>query len=78
MNDHKVGVDAISPTARPSVPDEIVKLVEQRRSQMIDGVWDPFSEHEFVSNGTGLESGGSPDIPAAGTVVKPAGEDANG
>lgn len=73
MNDHKVGIDAISPKALPSIPQEILDLVEQRRSQMIDGVWDPFFEHEFVSNGTGLELEGLP-IPAAGTVVKPAGE----
>jgi basic membrane protein A len=73
MNDHKVGVDAISPAARPQIPDEIIKLVDQRRSQMIDGVWDPFFEHEFVSNGTGLQLEGL-DIPAAGTSVKPAGE----
>jgi len=73
MNDNKVGIDAISPAALPSIPDEIVKLVEQRRDQMIKGEWDPFAEHEFVSNGTGLELEGLP-IPAAGTVVKAAGE----
>jgi basic membrane protein A len=73
MNDNKVGVDAISPSARPLIPDEIVQLVEQRRDQMMKGEWDPFAEHEFVSNGTGLELEGLP-IPAAGTVVKPAGE----
>ncbi len=73
MNDNKVGVDAISPAARPSIPDEIVDLVGQRRDQMITGEWDPFTEHEFVSNGTGFELEGLP-IPSAGTVVKPAGE----
>jgi basic membrane lipoprotein Med (substrate-binding protein (PBP1-ABC) superfamily) len=73
MNDNKVGVDAISPAALPSIPDEIVKLVEQRRDQMMKGEWDPFTEHEFVSNGTGLELEGV-SIPAAGTSVKPAGE----
>ena len=73
MNDGKVGVDAISPKALPMVPDEIVKLVEQRRDQMMKGEWDPFTEHEFVSNGTGLDLEGLP-VPAAGTVVKPAGE----
>jgi basic membrane protein A len=72
MNDGKVGVDAISPKALPLIPEEILTLVEQRRSQMIDGVWDPFFEHEFVSNGTGLELQDLP-IPAAGTVVKEAG-----
>ncbi len=74
MNDNKVGIDAISPSALPSIPDEIVELVEQRREQMMNGEWDPFTEHEFVSNGTGLELEGVP-IPAAGTVVKPAGEE---
>jgi basic membrane protein A len=73
MNDGKVGVEAISPKALPLVPEEIVKLVEQRRSQMLDGVWDPFFEHQFVSNGTGLELEGLP-IPAKGTVVKAANE----
>ena len=74
MNDNKVGVDAISPSALPLIPDEIVELVEQRRDQMMKAEWDPFTEHEFVSNGTGLELEGLP-VPAAGTVVKPAGEE---
>lgn len=71
MNGGKVGVDAISPKALPLIPKQIIDLVTQRRSQMIDGVWDPFFEHQFVSNGTGLKLEGL-DIPAAGTVVKPA------
>ncbi len=74
MNDKKVGVDAISPKALTLIPQEIVDLVKQRRDQMMKGEWDPFTEHEFVSNGTGLELEGVP-IPAAGTVVKPAGEE---
>jgi len=73
MNNNKVGIEAISPKARPLIPDEIIKLVEQRRDQMIKGVWDPFFAHEFVSNGTGLELEGLP-IPSKGTVVKPANE----
>lgn len=73
MNDGKVGVDAISPKALPLLPQEIVDLVKQRREQMMKGEWDPFTEHEFVSNGTGLELEGLP-IPEAGAVVKPAGE----
>lgn len=73
MNDNKVGVDAISPSALPLIPDEIIELVEKRRDQMIKGVWDPFFEFEFVSNGTGLALENLP-IPSAGTVVKPAGE----
>ncbi|MBM3125542.1 MAG: BMP family ABC transporter substrate-binding protein [Chloroflexi bacterium] len=72
MNDGKVGIEAISPAALPLIPQEIVDLVEQRRTQMIAGEWDPFTEHAFVSNGTGLELEGTP-IPAAGTEVKAAG-----
>ena len=74
MNDMKVGIDAISPKALPLIPQEIVDLVAQRRDQMMKGEWDPFTEHEFVSNGTGLDLEGLP-VPDAGTVVKPAGEE---
>jgi basic membrane lipoprotein Med (substrate-binding protein (PBP1-ABC) superfamily) len=73
MNDGKVGVEAISPKALPLIPQEIVDLVTQRREQMMNGEWDPFTEYEFVSNGTGLEMEGTP-VPEKGTVVKPAGE----
>jgi simple sugar transport system substrate-binding protein len=73
MNDNKVGIDAISPAALPSIPDEILALVEERREQMMNGEWDPFTEHAFVSNGTGLDLEGLP-VPDAGTEVKPAGE----
>lgn len=71
MNNHKIGVDAISPAALPSIPQQILDLVKQRRDQMMKGQWDPFTAHEFVSNGTGLAMEGLP-IPAAGTVVKAA------
>ncbi len=74
MNDNKVGIEAISPAALPLIPDEIVQLVTQRRDQMMKGEWDPFTEHAFVSNGTGLDLEGLP-VPAAGTEVKPAGEE---
>jgi len=73
MNDGKIGVDAISPAALPSIPQEILDLVKQRREQMMAGTWDPFTAHELVSNGTGIELDGLP-IPAAGTVVKAADE----
>ena len=73
MNDNKVGIEAISPAALPSIPQEIVDLVEQRRNEMIAGEWDPFTEHAFISNGTGLDLDGTP-VPEAGTEVKPAGE----
>jgi len=73
MNDNQVGVAAISPAALPLNPDEIVQLVEERRAQMIAGEWDPFQEHAFISNGTGLDLEGAA-VPEAGTEVKPAGE----
>ena len=74
MNDNKVGIDAISPKALPMIPQEIVDLVAQRREQMMKGEWDPFTEHAFISNGTGLALEGLP-IPDKGTEVKPAGEE---
>jgi len=73
MNAGKVGIDAISPKALPQIPQAILDLVKQRREQMMKGEWDPFTEHAFVSNGTGLALEGLP-IPAKGTMVKPAGE----
>jgi len=74
MNDNKVGIEAISAAALPLIPEEIVDLVEERRDDMIRGRWDPFTEFAFVSNGTGLDLDGAP-VPAAGTEVKPAGEE---
>jgi simple sugar transport system substrate-binding protein len=73
MNNKKVGVDAISPKARPLVPASLIRLVTQRREQMMKGEWDPFFEHALVSNGTGLALAGTP-IPPKGTVVKKARE----
>jgi basic membrane lipoprotein Med (substrate-binding protein (PBP1-ABC) superfamily) len=73
MNDNKVGIDSISPAALSLIPQEILDLVKERREQMMAGEWDPFTEHEFASNGTGLDLEGLP-VPAAGTVVKAAGE----
>jgi basic membrane protein A and related proteins len=75
MNDGKVGLDAISPSALPSIPQPILDLLKQRRDQMMAGTWDPFTDHAFVSAGTGLAltTPNSIAIPAAGTVVKAAG-----
>jgi len=73
MNNKQVGVDAISPKARPLIPAAILKLVAQRREQMMKGQWDPFQEHAFASNGTGLALKDTP-IPPKGTVVKKAGQ----
>ena len=72
MNNKKVGADAISPKARPLIPVSILRLVTQRRDQMMKGQWDPFTVSAFVSNGTGLALKDLP-IPAKGTVVKKAG-----
>jgi simple sugar transport system substrate-binding protein len=74
MNDGKVGVEAISPAALPFIPEEIVNLIGQRREEMINGTWDPFTAHAFISNGTGFELDGQP-IPPAGTEFKPASEE---
>ncbi len=75
MNDGKVGLDAISPTALPLIPQSILDLVKQRRDQMMAGTWDPFTDHAFVSAGTGLAltTPTNIPIPAAGTEVKAAG-----
>jgi basic membrane protein A and related proteins len=73
MNNKKVGVDAISPKARPLIPASILTLVAQRRDQMMKGQWDPFQADALVSNGTGLALKDTP-IPPQGTVVKKAGE----
>jgi basic membrane protein A len=75
MNDGKVGLDAISPSALPSIPQPILDLLKQRRDQMMAGTWDPFTDHAFVSAGTGLALTTPTNIaiPAAGTVVKAAG-----
>jgi basic membrane protein A len=75
MNDGKVGLDAISPTALPLIPQSILDLLKQRRDQMMAGTWDPFTDHAFVSAGTGLAltTPNNIPIPAAGTVVKAAG-----
>ncbi|MEM3514730.1 MAG: BMP family ABC transporter substrate-binding protein [Candidatus Hadarchaeum sp.] len=73
QNNNKIGVEAISPKALPHISSDIVDLVKLRRSQMLAGVWDPFTEHELVSGGVGVELPGVP-VPAKGTVVKPAGE----
>ncbi len=72
QNNGRIGVDAISPAARPLIPDDVIELIENRRNAMIAGTWDPFYEFELVSSGVGIEMPGLP-IPAAGTVVKPAG-----
>jgi len=73
QNNGEIGVDAISPAARADIPDDVIDLIRERREQMLKGVWDPFFEYELVSSGEGLEVPGLP-VPAAGTVVKPAGE----
>lgn len=74
QNDLKIGLDAISPKARRLISDDILKLIDRRRTQMLIGAWDPFYENALVSSGEGIpvpELG--LDVPPKGTVVKPAG-----
>jgi basic membrane lipoprotein Med (substrate-binding protein (PBP1-ABC) superfamily) len=75
MNDGKVGLDAISPKALPSIPQSILDLIKTRRDAMMAGTWDPFTANAFVSAGTGLALTTPTNIavPAAGAVVKAAG-----
>ena len=72
QNNGMIGTDAISPAARPYIPEDVIDLIEKRREQMLKGVWDPFFEYELVSSGEGIEMPGLP-IPAEGAVVKSAG-----
>ncbi len=73
QNDNKVGIEAISPKVRNQIPEEILKLIEKRRAEMIAGAWDPFYEYPLVSSGEGIPL---PElnikVPEKGTVVKPA------
>ena len=73
QNGGNIGVDAISPAARLLIPDTVIELIRNRRTQMMAGVWDPFFEYALVSSGRGIEI---PElgltVPSAGTVVKPA------
>jgi simple sugar transport system substrate-binding protein len=75
QNGGRTGLDAISPQVLPSIPQDIIDMIESRRNLLLSGRWDPFL-YEFVSNGTGvdLSGAGGPSIPPAGEVVKPEGE----
>ena len=72
QNDGRIGIDAISPAARLHIPDNVIELIRSRREQMILGAWDPLFEYTLVSSGISIDLPGLP-VPAAGTVVKPAG-----
>jgi len=72
QNGGRIGIDEISPEARPLISDETMDLIEDRRNLLLTGTWDPWLE-EFRSNGTGLDLPGLP-VPPKGTVVKAAGE----
>ena len=75
QNNLKIGVDAISPKARPEISEDIIKLVDRRRRQMLAGAWDPFCEYELVSSGEGVPIPELKlEVPPKGKVVKPAGE----
>jgi basic membrane lipoprotein Med (substrate-binding protein (PBP1-ABC) superfamily) len=72
QNNGRVGVDAISPKARPLIPDNVIELIRRRREQMMMGQWDPFFEYELVA---GVETAEIPGVAPArtpGQVVKPA------
>ena len=75
QNNLKIGVDAISPKARPEISEDIIKLVDRRRRQMLAGAWDPFCEYELASSGEGIPIPELDlEVPPKGEVVKPAGE----
>ncbi|MEM0079803.1 MAG: BMP family ABC transporter substrate-binding protein [Nitrososphaerota archaeon] len=74
QNDNKIGLDAISPKAKRLISEDMLKLIERRRNQMLLGAFDPFCEYALVSSGEGVpipELG--LEVPPKGTVVKPAG-----
>lgn len=74
QNDNKIGLDAISPKAKRLISEDLLKLIEIRRNQMLLGAFDPFCEYALVSSGEGLpipELG--LEVPPKGKVVKPAG-----
>lgn len=48
MNNKQLGVVAISPKAKSLIPGSILKLVTERRQQMMNGQWDPFQVHALV------------------------------
>lgn len=72
QNDGKVGTEAISPKARPLIPDNMIELIAKRREQMMRGQWDPFFEYELVAGVESLEIPGVATARKPGEVVKQA------
>lgn len=52
VNDGEWGADAISPSAKEEMDQEVIDLVKQRRQQMIQGAYDPFLK-KLVNTKTG-------------------------
>jgi len=61
VNNGRSGVDSISAEAKKKMTPEELDLIAKRRSQMLEGKWDPFAHYELVDVKTGK-------------VVSPAGE----
>lgn len=72
QNDNKIGIDAISPKARALIPENVLRLIAQRREQMMFGQWDPFFEYELVAGEESVEIPGVAPKRTPGEVVKPA------
>ena len=61
VNNGRSGVDSISADAKKKMTQKQLDLIAERRSQMLNGKWDPFKYYELVNAKTGQ-------------VVSPAGE----
>jgi len=72
QNNGKIGTEAISPEARPLIPDNVIELIARRREQMMRGQWDPFFEYELVAGVESVEIPGVVPARTPGQVVKPA------
>jgi basic membrane protein A len=67
----KFGVDSISEKAKAVVGKDVIKLIEKRRNQMINGTWDPFIKEIRASGITKWEKDRGYK---EGQIIKPAGE----
>jgi basic membrane lipoprotein Med (substrate-binding protein (PBP1-ABC) superfamily) len=62
----RLGVDSISDRAKAQAGEDVLKLIEMRREQMINGTWDPFMKEIRAS-------GITPDF-KENELISPAGE----